>query len=107
MRKGALVLLPFPFTDLSGSKVRPALILAVPERGSDCIVSFITSRKEASSRYGVVVTPTDENGIKTPSTIRLDKIATLQKDLVLGEIGTLPQKTMLVVDGMLQKLFSI
>jgi mRNA interferase MazF len=42
MNKGDIVLLPFPFTDLSGIKNRPALILVDCE--SDITVSFITTQ---------------------------------------------------------------
>jgi len=41
MKKGDIVLIKFPFTDLSGSKLRPALVLV--ESGNDVIVAFITS----------------------------------------------------------------
>mgnify|MGYP003344528084 CR=1 FL=1 len=41
MTKGDIVLIPFPFTDLTGSKLRPALILATTEH--DVTVAFITT----------------------------------------------------------------
>jgi len=42
MAKGDILLITFPFTDLSGTKLRPAVILA--ETGSDVTVSFITTQ---------------------------------------------------------------
>ena len=45
---GSIVLLPFPFSDLSNSKIRPALILAAAGRG-DWILCQITSKAYADS----------------------------------------------------------
>jgi mRNA interferase MazF len=42
MLKGRIVLIPFPFTDLSASKLRPALVLYEGEQ--DVVVAFISSR---------------------------------------------------------------
>jgi mRNA interferase MazF len=42
MKKGDIILIPFPFTNLSGRKLRPALVLAVSP--ADIIVAFITSQ---------------------------------------------------------------
>ncbi len=86
--RGKFVLVPFPFTDLSGSKLRPALVLL--ETGVDVVVAFVSSH--VSDRpLGVVLDGRhpdfDASGLKTPSIIRLDKVATLHKRLVRGEVG--------------------
>ena len=92
---GAIVLVPFPFTDLSATKVRPALVVSQPDRTTrDVIVCFITSRLEDEGVRGVALQPTSKNGLKTPSMVRFDKIATLDRGVILGEIGRIEPATL-------------
>ncbi|HYO21014.1 MAG TPA: type II toxin-antitoxin system PemK/MazF family toxin [Flavisolibacter sp.] len=79
MQKGDAVLIPFPFTDLSGTKLRPAVILAVT--GLDIIVCFITSQLHHQEVTDVLLQPTILNGIKKVSLLKTGKIATLEKTL--------------------------
>src|SRR6478752_1343925 len=87
MKKGDIVLIPFPFTDLSGIKNRPALILACTE--SDLTVSFITTQLKWQEESDVLLQPATENGLKKPSLLRLNKLITIDKDLVIGRLGNL------------------
>ncbi|MCF7905911.1 type II toxin-antitoxin system PemK/MazF family toxin [Candidatus Gracilibacteria bacterium] len=88
---GTVVLVPFPFTNLESTTVRPALIISQKNMGDDVILAFITSQKE---RKGIVIEEKSagfsKSGLKVASTVRLDKIATLNKKLILGELGFLP-----------------
>ena len=107
MSKGDIVLIPFPFTDLSGQKVRPALVLHSDKRGEDCAVVFVSSAKtKRASRFDVAVVPSSANGLKVPSTIKVNKIATLQKKIALGELGILETTHMREVNKKLAQLFS-
>jgi mRNA interferase MazF len=84
---GAIVLTDFPFTDLSASKRRPALVVSNDnQRRTDVIVAYITSvaRDELDS---VPIAPTAGNGHKAPSRVRFDKLATVNKDIIAGRIG--------------------
>jgi len=90
--KGKIVLIPFPFTDLTSAKLRPALVLVESEK--DCVVAFISSRvpTEPSSTEILIREDHEEfarTGLKRASVVRLDKVATISKDLMLGEIGEL------------------
>jgi mRNA interferase MazF len=90
-KQGDIVLVPFPFTDLSSSKVRPAVILsAFPQQKPDVMLAFISSKIPEKNPYGIIVKPSNKNGLKIPSIIRLDKIATLDKRIILGSIGKMP-----------------
>ena len=98
LRRGDVVLVSFPFTDLSGRKVRPALIVGRPS-GSDLIVAFITSQFPSGTTAPVsqaeyLLDLTDPEfpitGLKSSSVVRLDKLATLDRRIVhrrLGRVG--------------------
>ena len=87
MAKGDIILITFPFTDLSGSKLRPAVILA--DTNEDVTVTFITTQLKWREPTDVLLTPTSSNGLKLQSLIRTSKIATLDKTLIKGRIGKL------------------
>ncbi|OGG58597.1 hypothetical protein A2765_02650 [Candidatus Kaiserbacteria bacterium RIFCSPHIGHO2_01_FULL_56_24] len=107
MSKGKIVLVPFPFTDLSGQKVRPALILHV-SRGEDCILAFIASSVSKKKHpFDVPIKASKRNGLKSDSIIKTDKLATLQKKIVIGELGTLESIAVQAVDRALRKLLQI
>lgn len=89
---GTIILVPFPFTDLTSSKLRPALVVS---KNADCdgvIVVFISSRvakKLISSHFILRIDDKGfhETGLKTDSVFRFDKVATLNQKLILGELG--------------------
>ena len=88
--KAKIVLVHFPFTDLSGSKLRPALVIHEGEQ--DVIVTFISSKIPSSLQEFDLLITTDHpafrsTGLKISSVIKFDKIATLSKTLIEGEIG--------------------
>ena len=87
MSKGNIVLIPFPFTDLSGNKLRPALVLI--ETPFDVTVSFITTQFQWQEPTDIVLQPQISNGIKKSSLIRLSKLATIDKNLIVGIIGSI------------------
>lgn len=79
----------FPFADLSGTKLRPALVISRDnERREDIVLAFITSRNPTDERRDAVpIAPTPDNGLRVPSFVRFDKLVTLKKELVLGKAG--------------------
>ena len=85
MKKGDIILLPFPFTDLTGNKNRPALVLISGEL--DVTVAFISTQLKWKEETDILLEPNKENGLKKESLIRLSKLATVDKDLALGRLG--------------------
>ena len=62
MAKGDIVLITFPFTDLTGSKLRPAVILT--DTTLDLTVCFITTQLQWQEPTDVQLMPTSFNGLK-------------------------------------------
>lgn len=108
MRKGAIVLVPFPFTDLSGQKVRPALILYASRKGENCIVAFITSvPRQKLYPFDIPILSSKQNGLLLDSIIKLDHLATLQRKVILGELGTAESSVMKEAEKKLRALFGL
>ena len=108
MTRGSVVLTPFPFTDLQGSKVRPAIVVSPPDRmGDDVILAFISSVKPARPHpTDLLLSPSDPDfaatGLKADSILKCDKLATVQRRILLGELGTLSATLMAKVDQRLR-----
>jgi len=105
MPKGDIVLIPFPFTNLAGTKLRPALILI--ENTLDVTVSFITTQLQWLEPTDILLQPQLKNGIKKPSLVRLSKIATVDKSLIVGTIGSINQAQLTEVNHNLKILLQI
>jgi len=103
VNSGDIVLVPFPFTDLSGSKNRPAIILYSSD--NDVIISFLTTQLKWKGQFDIELNPTSENGLKRTSLIRLDKITTIDKTLVLGKLGSVTVDDRQVIQKNLNALF--
>jgi mRNA interferase MazF len=82
---GDILLLKFPYTDGYSFKKRPVLLINDLEDG-DIIVCRITS-KIYHSKYDIVIENWVNSGLKLASIIRVHKLATLEKDMVVSVMG--------------------
>ena len=105
MKKGDIILIPFPFTDLSGSKYRPALVLN--SREDDVTVAFITTQLYSKSDTDIFIEQTEKNGLKKDSLIRLSKLATLDKKLAEGRMGEITTANINIVNAKLKIIFQL
>lgn len=89
---GDVVLVPFPFTDQTSSKQRPAVVISTAAYNAarpDIILMAITSQLRASAAFGEVwLTDWQAAGLLKPSAVK-PVIATLEQPLVIGQLGTL------------------
>jgi mRNA interferase MazF len=87
---GSIVLTRFPFTDLSGDKRRPALVVSRDnDRRPDLVVCFITSVPRSGPDIAPLAASAD-TGLKVASVVRFDKLATLDRSVVSGQLGEAP-----------------
>jgi mRNA interferase MazF len=97
LTKGDIVLVPFPFTDLSQTKLRPAVVLWVDPQGQDITLCFISSQNLDRTTPDELILTTDDpefaqTGLKLASKIRVTRIVTLDRQLLqrrLGHLGKL------------------
>lgn len=105
MRKGDIVLITFPFTDLSGTKLRPAVILI--ETAFDITVCFITTQTQWKESSDLLIDPSSLNGLRKQSLIRTNKIAMLDKTLAKGLLGKLGESEQIELDNNLKIIFQL
>ncbi len=92
---GTIVLVPFPFTDLTSVKLRPALIISGNSgHFGDVILAFVSSKISSSRADGDFLLKTNhrdfkKTGLKAASVFKFSKLATLDKKLLVGELGKL------------------
>lgn len=85
--RGALLLVPFPFTDLSASKRRLVLALTVPDAHGDFQALSVTSRPQTQNAIALSAADLIQGGLPLASWLRTDRIVTLNSSLVLKDFG--------------------
>jgi mRNA interferase MazF len=89
--KGDVVIIPFPFTNLSGNKKRPAFVVT-PLTGDDIIVCQITSKSKSDPLALPLGTHDFISGsLPVDSVIRPNKIFTADKNIILSVSGHLSE----------------
>lgn len=110
--KGKVVLIEFPFDDLSASKVRPAYCLTKPIGVHNHVIfALITSRVERSSSETDIRLDRDspdfaDSGLIKPSVIRLDHLITLRQSMARRELGTLSTVTQAAIAQALSQILT-
>ncbi len=106
--QGDIVLVPFPFTDLSTTKQRPALVISKSAYNSatqDVVTCGITSNLE-NAGYSVLIDNPDlaVGSIPLKSMVKVGKVFTLKQSLILKKLGKLKPATFQKVKEEMQKL---
>ena len=92
--KGNVIVIPFPFSDLSAAKRRPALVLANLD-GNDILLCQITSRYY-NEKYVIPLKHNDfiNGSLPVNSFIRPERIFTADKNIILKTVGNVSNEVM-------------
>ncbi len=113
MIRGKVVLVPFPFDDFSGAKVRPAVCLTDPAgTHRHVILAFISSRVPADlMETDFILDPAQADfaatGLRVSSTLRLHRLMTVTTFSLRRELGELSLRMQDEVNNRLRKLFRL
>ena len=111
--RSKVVLVPFPFDDLSTSKVRPAVCLTNPfGRYRHVVLAFVTSRLPTEPAETDLILEAEDpgfhqTGLKVSSALRLHRLITVSTSLIVRELGTLSARHQTEVDTRLRRLFAL
>ncbi|MEK7568883.1 MAG: type II toxin-antitoxin system PemK/MazF family toxin [Patescibacteria group bacterium] len=101
--KGDIVVIPFPFSDLSEIKKRPAFVVN-KLKGDDVILCQITSQT-IKDKYSISLRKTDfaTGNLSTNSNIRPNRIFTADKNIILYKVGKIKEnKTKEVIQKIIE-----
>ena len=109
LKRGAIVLVSFPFSDLSLRKIRPAIIISPETQGEDIILAAISSVlskvKLLPTEFLLEYTHPDfaKTGLKKNSVFKLNKLLTLHHSLILRQLGVVSKHLQHEIDQCLAK----
>ena len=112
LKKGDIVLVNFPFTDLSQTKLRPAVVLWVNPRIDEITLCFISSQNINNLSYDeFLIEPGDpeftKTGLRVASKVRVTRIVTLEGRLILRRLGELEGQKMQLLNSLLIQVFNL
>ena len=107
-KKWDIIIVPFPFTNLTTIKRRPALIVSPDKYNSnqDIVIAFITSKLGLEYRIGdYKIKNWSEANLPKPSMIRM-KFATIDKSIIVKKLGEIEAKDIENIQKLLIDFFS-
>ncbi|MEW6203645.1 MAG: type II toxin-antitoxin system PemK/MazF family toxin [bacterium] len=108
--RGDVILVPFPFSDQSAAKRRPAVIISsnlYNNVSSDLIIMAITSQTEKTIGIGeCLIKDWQNSGLLKPSAIK-PAISTIEQKLILKKLGMLSSEDLISMENALKELFDL
>ena len=91
--KGDVVLVGFPFSDLSDTRIRPAIVVGTQHYSQDVFLIPLTSRTSRLSSGEFVMKDWKEAGLNAISAVKRG-VFTIHQDLIIKTVGRIPLKTL-------------
>ena len=116
VQRGDIVLIDFPYSDGTGRKIRPALVVQSDiwnQQIHDTILAVITSslqrRIGASTQYSIDISTVEgqQTGLHFNSIVQCENLITQDQELILQVIGKLPDSAMQQIDTCLKSALGI
>jgi len=108
--KGDVVLVPFPFSNQTDHKKRPAVVISANSYNNashDAVIMAITSQIGKTIGIGeCLITNWQEAGLLKPSVLKT-AISTIEQSLILKKLGKLSQSDLLSMDGSIKKFLDL
>ena len=116
VRRGAIVIVDFPYSDHTGSKVRPALVVqsnVLHQRIDDTILALITSSSQRKvgvpTQYFIDISTVErqQTNLRLDSIVQCENLITYDQRLILRVIGSLSDAAMKKIDACLKAALGI
>jgi len=113
LRRGDVVLVPFPFTDLTTEKLRPAIIISVDPQKTDVVIAFISSVVSPARLSETDYLLNQDNpdfartGLKKGSTFRMRKLLTIERSKIIRRLGRVSPATQKKLDIRLRRAVGV
>ncbi len=112
LNKGDVVLTQFPFTDLSQTKLRPAVVLWLDTTRDEITLCFISSQNinnVTSEEFAINDLDKEfaSTGLRVSSKVRVTRIATLNHQLIVRRLGKLGTQHLQLLNAIIIQAFQL
>jgi mRNA interferase MazF len=91
---GDIILIPFPFAELTQVKARPSIVIAeTADRYRDLVVAAISSVLPVTpSKNEFIIEPSKQNGLRVRSVVKVDRLVTTKRERLIAEMGSVSEE---------------
>jgi mRNA interferase MazF len=112
LARGDVVLTRFPFTDLTGASLRPAVVVSQGQIGQDIVLAAISSVVRGTLALTDYIAETIHpefvlTGLRVTSVIRMHKLAAVERSVVVRRLGRLGPQLQAEVDRLLRMVLGL